>query len=226
MSLVARHASLHGRRGFTLVEVLVSIALSLVVLAGFTAFNRFQLFALRNQATQIDLQLTARTIVDLIAREVRRAGMDPTCAKNFDTVRRASSKEIRIQSDLNSNGSIGTGDENIRYRYNSSNNSIERITSNGTDALLDNVAPGSLTFSYYDANGNALVPNSWGDEDDVSSTGGYLNGAQRTSVRRIRVALSLADDAVDPLDDHQLKASFSTDVDLRNRYFLGSTVCP
>jgi type II secretory pathway component PulJ len=226
MTPTCEHAARARQGGYTMVEILASIALGLVALAGFTAFNRFQLFALRNQATQIDLQLTARTIVDLMAREMRRAGMDSTCAKNFEAIRRASSTSIRVQSDLNSNGSIGSGDENIRYRYSSSSRTIDRITSSGTDVLLDDVAPGSLTFTYLDANGNLLNPISWGDEEDVFTVSGYLSSAQRAAVRRIRVRLSLADDAVDPTNDQPLRASVSTDVDLRNRYFLGSTACP
>lgn len=225
MSAVRNEQSTAGQRGYTLIEILASIALGLVALAGFTAFNRFQLFALRSQASQIDLQLTARTIVDLMAREIRRAGMDPNCAKNFEAIRRASTTQVRIQSDLNSNGSIGTGDENIRYRYSTSNRTIERITSNGTDVLLDDVDPGSLTFTYYDANGNVLSPVSFGDEDDVFTVSGFLNNAQRAAVRRIRIRLALSDDDVDPTSDHELEASVSTDIDLRNRFFLGSTVC-
>jgi type II secretory pathway component PulJ len=216
----------HRQRGYTVVEVLVSIALGLVALGGFTAFNRFQLFALRNQAAQIDLQLAARTVVDLIAREVRRTGMDPLCSKSFEAIRRASSSEIRVRSDLNGNGSIGSGDENIRYRYNSSSRAIERITSTGTDVLLEDVDPGSFMLSYYDANGTPLSPDWWGDEDDVLTSFGYLSSAQRAAVRRVRIRLSLTEKAVDPLNDRPLRTSVSTDVDLRNRFFLGTTACP
>jgi Tfp pilus assembly protein PilW len=215
-----------GERGYSLVEVLMALGLGLVALGSVTAFNRFQLFALRNQASQVDLQLTARTIVDLMAREIRRAGMDATCAKNFDAISRASSTQLRIKSDLDGGGGIGTGDENIRYNYDSSSKEIQRITSAGTDVLLDSVAAGSLTLSYYDSNGNVLSPNSAGDESDVSSASGFLSTAQKASVRRIRIQLALAEDAVDPLNSDPLRASVSTDVDLRNRYFLGSTVCP
>jgi prepilin-type N-terminal cleavage/methylation domain-containing protein len=204
-------------RGYTLVEVLVSIALGLLALASFTAFNRFQLFALRNQATQIDLQLTARTVADLIAREVRRTGMDPTCAKSFEAVAKATDEELRVQSDLDGSGAIDAPDENLTYRYNFDTNSIERVSGATTDVLLDGLDLSGSKLVYFDANGNVLSPS--------VSTGG-LNAAQRASVRRIRIELALADDASDPLSDEELAAQISTDIDLRNRFFLQSTACP
>jgi type II secretory pathway component PulJ len=226
MTRPSHNGSRLGERGYSLVEVLVAMGLGMVALATLTAFNRFQLFALRNQASQVDLQLTARTIVDLMAREIRRAGMDPTCAKNFEAISRASGTQLRIKSDLNGGGGIGSGDENIRYNYSSSRKEIQRITSAGTDVLLDSVPAGSLSFGYYDANGTLLNPSSAGDESDVISSSGFLSTAQKASVRRIRINLALTDDAVDPLNNDPLRAPISTDVDLRNRYFLGSTVCP
>jgi hypothetical protein len=45
-------------------------------------------------------------------------------------------------------------------------------------------------------------------------------------VRRVRIRLSLTEKAVDPLNDRPLRTSVSTDVDLRNRFFLGTTACP
>lgn len=211
------HRPRRAAPGYTLIEVLVSIALGMIALASFTAFNRFQLFALRNQATQIDLQLTARTVADLIAREVRRTGMDPTCAKSFEAVAKATDKELRVQSDLNGSGAIDAPDENLTYRYNFDTNAIERVSGTTTDVLLDGLDLSGSKLVYFDANGNVLNP--------AVSTGG-LNAAQRAAVRRIRIELALADDAFDPLSDKDLTAQISTDVDLRNRFFLQSTACP
>ena len=204
-------------RGFTLPEVLVAVALGAVAVSSFVAFNRFQLFALRNQATQMDLQLTARTILDLVAREVRRAGMDPTCGKTFEGVAKATDTELRIQSDLDGSGAIDATEENVTYRYNPTTNAVERVTGETADVLMEGLDLSGSTFVYFDANGNVLHP---------SVSNGGLNAGQRAAVRRVRVELALADDAFDPLSDRKLGAQLSTDVDLRNRFFLQSTACP
>lgn len=206
-----------GQKGFTLVEILVATALGLVALASFVAFNRFQLFALSNQATQVDVQTTARSVLDLFAREVRRAGMDPTCSKAFEAIATASTEEVRIQSDLDGSGAIDATNEDIIYRYNFETDAVERVANGFADILLADLDLSGSELIYFDAAGNQLQP--------AVSTGG-LNAAQRATVRRVRMELAVADSAVDPLNSQPLRARMSTDVNLRNRFFLASTACP
>src|SRR5450759_658202 len=76
-----------GQAGFTLTEALVATALGLVVLGVFMSFHIAQMYAMRNQTGQVDLQTSARSIADLFAREVRRAGTgtNPNCIRTVST---------------------------------------------------------------------------------------------------------------------------------------------
>jgi prepilin-type N-terminal cleavage/methylation domain-containing protein len=205
-----------GQRGYSLIELLVAIGVSAVALSAFTAFNRFQLFALRNQATQIDLQTSARVVTDLIAREVRRAGMNPKCAAGFTAITTAKSSEIQINADLDSSGALGGTNETITYKITNttSTKKLERITTASTDNLLLGYDLTGSAIQYYDGSGTELVPPSGG-----------LTTAQRSTVRRIRVKLSLSTDDFDPLTSQKLSAQVSTDIDLRNRFFLTAPTC-
>jgi type II secretory pathway component PulJ len=211
-------ARLHNQSGFTVAEVLAATALSLVTLATVLSFNRFQLFALRNQANQIDVQMTARSIVDLFAREVRRTGMNPGCAiAGFSGIVSASPYSLRIQSDLNGDGVINGTNEDLTYRYNSDRNSIQRVDniSGAADVLASGIDFGNSKLRYFDGTGAEMVPGGTG-----------LTAAQRSAVRRIRIQLALSEKAVDPNNATSLTAQAATDVDLRNRFFVNSTACP
>lgn len=207
----------HRQSGFSTVELLAATAISLVTLATALSFNRFQLFALRNQASQIDVQTTARTIVDLFAREVRRAGMNPGCAiAAFSGIADAKLHSVRVQSDLNGDGVLTGPNEDLTYRYTDAN-TIERVdnTSGVADTLASGLTMSGSQLRYFDGTGAELVPG-----------GSGLTAAQRSTVRRIRIQLTLSGKAVDPNSTKPLTAQAATDVDLRNRFFVNSTACP
>ncbi len=204
------------KRGFTTMEVLVAGTIGLIALGAFASFNRFQTFALRNQAAQLAVQSDARAVIDLMAREVRRAGLDPTCGKAFEGIAIAEPQGIQVQADLNGDGAIGAPGESIYYRRNLETGAVERVAGGVTDVVLpgDEVQGGSVR--YFDGAGNELT----------NATGGGLSAAQRASVRRVRISLVLAADLVDPNSTAQARASVSTDVELRNRFFLTGAACP
>lgn len=208
----SRHNQLRAR-GFTLIEVLVALLLGLGVSATVLWFTRAQFFALEDQARQLDIQTTSRAIVDLFAREVRRAGMDPQCTKAFDGVAEGSATSIRFRADLNGNGALEAASEDLGYRIVAPDR-IERVAGPTTEVLLDGVAVTGSRLRYFDAGGIELAP------------GGSLTAPQRALVRRVRLELSVSGPAADSARDLPLTARAATDVELRNRFFVASTVCP
>lgn len=202
-----------GCAGFSMVEMLVATAIGLVGVATFLSFNRFQLFALQDQTKQVDLQKTARAMVDLFAREVRRAGMDPTCAGTFSGIQIGNPYKIQIKADLDSSGAIDGVNEDVIYRFNFENGSIERVTTTSTEALITGVNFAGSMIHYFDGSGTELI-GPWG-----------LTSAQRDAVRRVRMELTLNDEAANPNETENLGASASTNVDLRNRFFVAATAC-
>ncbi len=204
---------LRNQRGLSLIEGLVAVTLGMLVATGILTFNRHQSFAMQDQVRQVDLQTTARSIVDLFAREVRRTGMDPPCAKGFEAISEAKSDEIRLLSDLNGSGAIDQPNEDVRYRFRIEDKLIER-TAGVTDYLLSGQQITGSRFRYFDAAGTELVP------------GSGLSAADRAAVRRVRIEVALRARPADPNKSGLLVARASTDVDLRNRFFIASTACP
>jgi hypothetical protein len=204
---------LRSTAGVTLVELLVATALGLVGVATVLSFNRAQFFALRDQATQLDIQTSTRAIVDLFAREVRRAGRDPACTKIFAALVSGSASQVHIQEDLNSNGVLDAATEDLTYRIVNSRR-IERVAGTTVDVLIDGVDLTGSRIRYFDGGGAELLP---------SPT---LSAAQLAGARRVRLELAAAGTSFGSTRSTALVARAATDVELRNRFFIATDSCP
>jgi type IV pilus assembly protein PilW len=137
-------------QGFTLIELLIATAISGLVLG--TMVNMFitqrKTYAVQEQITEA--MQNARTAMDMIAREVRMAGYNPTRAA-FQGIP-YSATQLQLQADRTGDGDVSDPDEDVLYTYNSSTRQIIR-TSGGVSYVVANHIQ-SLTFMYRDGSGN------------------------------------------------------------------------
>ncbi len=208
--------ALHDQRGTTLMETMVASLMLSVVLATMFSLYRYQMFSLQSQNVQLDTQQTARAVLDLMAREVRQAGYDPQCTKAFEGLATATSSKLVIKFDRNGN-SVIDADETITYQIRSDDTKIKRVANGVTSYLALSDARTGSGFTFYDTTGTALNPG-----------GSYiiLTTAQRAAVRRIQIQVGLERADWDPNATTKMGSSFSTNIDLRNRWMNGSTACP
>jgi len=143
--------------GFTLIEVLMCIAI-LSVLFG-TIYRTFDTFnrSYANENVKAGVQQKSRIGIDLLARDIRLAGLDPLGTSNagFNPAN-TSSTSIQFTADLNYDGNLDDPFEDIIYALNG--NLLQQTTDLGsgpvTATLLDNVT--ALTFNYLDQADNLL----------------------------------------------------------------------
>lgn len=164
--------------GFTLIELMVSMAIGLAVLAAiagtFTAQTR------QNSAEEQigQMQQNVRGALDLMIREIQMAGYKPA-GGSFNGIQTSTATTLRIKLDLDSSGveTDGTTDD-ISYSFDSSTGLITRTLNNaGSSATLaDNVT--AFSFTYLDANGSSTTTN--------------------TAVRRITISITARTDKPDP----------------------------
>jgi len=151
-------------RGFTLVEMVLALAISTIVLAAvysvFTIANKN--FTTQNAAANVQQNL--RSAIRLMARDIRHAGLDPSGSDNFG-ITYASQRKIRFTIDSESSGSFnGIVDEanweEITYDFQSNQimqTLYETVTTSTADtaALISNIT--NLTFAYFDADNADLI---------------------------------------------------------------------
>lgn len=142
-----------GDSGFSLVELLVAMALGLLVLTGLSST-----FLMQNKTYDVQQQInesmqTTRAALDMIGREVRMAGYDPARA-GFDGITYDTTK-LRIRADLNGDGDVDDANEKIWYQYYPSSKEIYREESNVGRQFATNVT--AFTFEFLDAGGAATT---------------------------------------------------------------------
>lgn len=152
--------------GFTLIELMVAIAMGLVVLASVatTFTSQTRAYSAQEQINQMEQNL--RGALDIMAREIKMAGYKPN-GGTLTGVVSYSSTGLTIQADIDGNGSVctagtmssvvcNTAYEQIAYAYDSANKKITRQVADGSvTTLAENISAFSMT--YYQAQSGATA---------------------------------------------------------------------
>jgi len=146
--------SLNTERGFSLIELLSSIAISGIILAAITATFISQSRSYDAQEQINGMQQGARAAMDMITREVRMAGYNTNGAAVFDGIT-YNLTEIRIQANLNGDTDTGDANEDITYAYDATDKLIERTTDGNIETLVENIE--DFTFNYLNQTGGAAT---------------------------------------------------------------------
>jgi type IV pilus assembly protein PilW len=139
--------------GFTLTELMVSMAIGMAMLAAVTTTFMLQTKIYNAQQQINEMEQNARGVLDVITRELKMAGYKPN-GGSFSGVT-YSTTQLMIQTDLDASGGISTSttaNEQITYAYDSTNKQITRAVGTGSAVVLaDNIT--AFTFSYLDSTG-------------------------------------------------------------------------
>jgi type IV pilus assembly protein PilW len=143
--------------GFSLTELLISIAVASILLAAISTYFAYQnrSYAAQNQLTEMNEN--TRAALDLLEREIRLAGYNPTRATFNGIPYNASSATLDLYQDLDGDGAITGTNEHITYTYNSTQKILYRNANdgNGAQPLLDNL--NAFQFSYLNGAGSVTT---------------------------------------------------------------------
>ena len=112
--------------GFTMIELLISMAIGLVIVTALTST-----FVTQRQSYDIQQQITAavqtaRAAMDMMSRELRLAGYDPADVGIVGIP--YSADQLRVLADLDGDGLTTGSNEDIIYKYDSEYMKITRNT--------------------------------------------------------------------------------------------------
>lgn len=143
--------------GFTVTELLIAMAVGGVLFAAVVSTFVLQDKSYDVQEQVTEMVQTTRAAMDMIGREIRMAGYDPTGAC-FDGVP-YSATQLQIGADLRGtkpndppDGDTDDSNENIIYSYDSKNLQIDRNTGGGRQPFAENIQ--AFSFAYLDRNGS------------------------------------------------------------------------
>ncbi|HLF87263.1 MAG TPA: prepilin-type N-terminal cleavage/methylation domain-containing protein [Nitrospiria bacterium] len=151
--------------GVSLIELVITMAISLLI-----ATLSFDIFTTHYKKYQVqtavlDAQQNAGNGIDMMLRELRMAGYDPTgTAFNGKTllpddtspkrIIEATEKKIRFLADTNEDGNFDDDNEDVTYELRKGETTLRRKTGAGGQPLAENIE--SLLITYLDKEGNVL----------------------------------------------------------------------
>jgi type IV pilus assembly protein PilW len=146
--------------GFSLIELLVAIAVAGLLLTAFTGFYLSQQRATRHHQVEIEASLALRTALEQISRDVRSARKDltrdPTDPVTHPgagaAILTADATHLEFTLDVDDEGAITSTDprEHKGFTYDAAAGTIEVLdaTTGNWNTLADNVS--AFSFSYFD----------------------------------------------------------------------------
>lgn len=210
--------SLLNEKGFTLVEVLFAITISLLLLSAiYVAVQSGQRSSVAIEA-KTAAQQDVRAALDLMAMEIgmasywRRTGVsNPWGASANKGIIEAAGNSIRIQADINDDGDVADSNENIRYEYVIAEQRITRRNGAGAAQpfLGDDPASGRPRVV-------RVINNNIGIPVFRYFDGTGAETANIPDIRRIDITLAVETDAIDPNTGQRRRLIYSTSVIPRN----------
>jgi len=158
----------NNHKGFSLIELMVAMAVATVVIAGIYMFFQSNLRSYITQQTMVDMQQDMRAAMHMMTREIRMAGYKRPANATFLI---ANTAEVQFQLDDNNDGDLVDGlgndpDEQVRYAL--SNDADRDGVADGTPCNLirqewadaEQVVAlnvDALNFVYFDGDGIELI---------------------------------------------------------------------
>lgn len=210
---LSARAALHGSEsGFTLVELLISILMtSLIVVAIYSIF-RVQTHSVKLQESRLEAQEYARSVLDIMIREIRNAGYFPvgactTTPANTNGIITADSQTFQFVYDANAANGCADTDENVTYAFSTTGcsagfgNVTRKEGGNAAQSLTDcNVPTDGFTLTYYAQNSTTA-----------------MSPIVLANIQRVQVTLTVQSKNPDQQFGGQLNATMTSNADLRNR---------
>lgn len=149
---------LENKKGFTLIELTVVIAIMSIVLGAI-----YSVFAATNRSTTnneviAEVMQNLRTSIDFMEQDIRMAGLDRFGSANAG-IEAATATNLRFTADRNMDDVLNDNIERITYFYDAANNRLRQCLWEGTlddwQTVAENVT--NFQFSYMDADDNLLA---------------------------------------------------------------------
>lgn len=201
------------QRGFTLVEVLVSMGFSLAVLASIYGLFRAQTHTVKGQESRMEAHEYALSVLDTLVREMRNTGYFPTntaCTNVSNTggIVTATADSFRLVYDTNADGSC---EEDIAFTFDSVNKNVLR----NNVAITDGNAT-ALQFTYYPQQTSSTAPAPYCVSTGVPSGCSGTLSSNLAFVQKVVISITVQAKSPDTQYGGQTTTTMTSTADLRN----------
>jgi len=200
-----------NRSGFTMVELMVVLAISSIVLTLMYKTYTAQLKSHTTQQELVEMQQNMRAALYLMEREIRMAGYGPNGGLTDPPITAAGEDNITFAMDVTGGTTLDpsdgdTGDAGEVISYSLSNGLVRNASDgNGNQFLLPAGDINDLTFVYKDADGVTLDDDGFGNLTTIAS---------RQAIRSVEIILRASIGSTVMVAPHQME--LRSEVKIRN----------
>jgi len=180
-------------KGFSLIEVLIAVAMSSIILVAISSLFHKQLDSHNTQRQVVSMQRNVRAALSFMESDIRMAGYDPTGGSGA-AILIGNGAQLRFQINLDQNETIDAG-ETITYALDNDADgdgisdglldgtpcNLVRDNNDGNGFRIVSMNIDALNFDYFDAAGNSLT--------DKSVTPWVVPAAQIANISSIQVSI-------------------------------------
>ncbi len=208
---------IRSEEGFTVVEFFVSIFLTLIVLGVVYSVFRLQTRSLKTQEKRVEAQQYARSVLNLMVREIRNLGHFPegqcTNPANTNGIIAADKNQLQFVTDADANGDCLGTNENITYQFVTTGcptgygNIMRQDGAAAAQSLTDCNVPaagGDTLFAYY-------------PKDSTTAYGTPVASGNLADIQRVLITATVETKNPDIEFGGASTAEMKSNVDLRNR---------
>ena len=148
--------------GFSLIELIIAMAISTTVLSGIVALFHKQVVSHNTERLMVSMQQNVRAAASFMERDIRMARYDPRGFSSAAIIV-ANEGQLQYQTDRNENGTIDAG-ETITYALNGDElvrgnvATVSPFDATAAPQVARNID--ALNFDYFDAAGNNIADKS------------------------------------------------------------------
>jgi prepilin-type N-terminal cleavage/methylation domain-containing protein len=225
------------QRGYTLVEMVISIAVGMVIIAAIYAAVNMGQRSTVNVERKVAAHQDARAALELMSLEIQMASFNPTYAPNicvdpgncttasgnqgFRGIQAATDSSITVEADINENGSVAKSgapninpNEIITYTYDAANQYITRETGCGGNMPFLGDMPGDPRAVRVINTAEVPVFQYFNAQGTQIAAAGLPAGIP--NIARIDITLWVETEDVDPNSGQRRRMVYSTSVIPRN----------
>ena len=187
-----------------MVELLVSLLLTSIIMTAVYSVYRVQTHSAKVQENRLEAQEYARSVLDMMVREIRNAGYAPTGAACAG-VALASAQSLQFLYDADADGNCTPPDEDITYAFDTTGctGGLGNITRGSGNPLTNCNVTSSFDLRY-------LKQDGWELSRPVTS-------GELANIQRVNIALTVQSLKPDTEFGGQLTVTMTSNADLRNR---------
>ena len=145
-------------RGFSILELVIAMAISLAVMAAATTLLATSLRTRGREYTRSEALASTQRALNIMSREIGNSGYG--LADNGIVLADSGASSIRVRANLDNNSSVGGVDEDIRYVFQNPSGvtgSIVRYDNSGGGNVVLATDISALVLTYFDVNGNTIA---------------------------------------------------------------------